>query len=107
LAGNTTTGAPNFAPSTQEDKDKIDNFIRYHILATRTASDDGLITGQTETLFKNAAGDKTYINIVSAPGELSFVDSANRIANYIPSSSNNLADRSLIHLVDNYLLYKE
>ena len=107
LPGNTATGAPNFAPSAQEDKDRIDNFIRYHILATRTASDDGLITGLTETIYKNATGDKTYVNVVSAPGELAFVDSANRIANYIPASSNNLADRALIHLVDNYLLYKE
>lgn len=107
LPGNTTTGAPNFAPSTQIDKDKVDNFIKYHILATRTASDDGLINGLTETLLKSSLGEKTYVNIFSAPGDLSFIDSANRISNYIKNSSNNLADRTLIHLVDNYLLYQE
>jgi uncharacterized surface protein with fasciclin (FAS1) repeats len=107
IAGDTSTGTPNFAPSTQEDKDRLDDFIRYHILATRTASDDGLINGQTETLLKNELGEKTYVNIISAPGELIFVDSQNRLSNYIPSASNHLADRSLIHLVDNYLLYTE
>ena len=107
LPGNTTTGVPTFVPANQADKDKIADFLRYHILATRTASDDGLITGLTETLRKSSLGEKTYINIISAPGELSFIDSRNRMSNYVPSLSNNLADRSLIHLVDNYLLYQE
>lgn len=91
----------------QEEKDQISNFIRYHILATRTASDDGLINGKTETLLKSNLGEKTYINIISAPGDLAFLDSQSRQANYIPSASNNLADRTLIHLIDNYLLYAE
>ena len=106
LPGNATTGAPNYAPTSQTDVDKVQAFIRYHILVTRTASDDGLINGLTETLLKNSLGEKTYINIVNAPGDLSFVDAKNRISNYIQSASNNLADRCLIHLVDNYLSYK-
>ncbi|MFL1011697.1 fasciclin domain-containing protein [Flavisericum labens] len=97
----------NNNPSSPEEKEQVESFIKYHILATRTASDDGLIGGQTETLLKDFEGNKTYINVISAPGELSFLDSANREATYIPSESNNLADRSLIHLVDNYLLYTE
>ncbi|MEN3323215.1 fasciclin domain-containing protein [Mariniflexile soesokkakense] len=107
IPGNTTTGVPNYTPTAQQDIDKLQDFIRYHILATRTASDDGLINGQTETLRKNGLGEKTYVNIISAPGELTFVDSQNRLSNYIKSASNNLADRSLVHLVDNYLLYTE
>lgn len=107
LPGNITTGAPNFTPTIQTEKEIIQDFIRYHILATRTASDDGLINGLTETLLKSSLGEKTYVNILSAPNELSFVDSVNRTSNYIPNSSNNLADRTLIHLVDNYLLYTE
>ncbi|MEL0456501.1 fasciclin domain-containing protein [Flavobacteriaceae bacterium SZ-1-7] len=100
-------GQPNYNPSTPEDRDKVEAFIKYHILATRTASDDGLINGQTETLLKDFEGNKTYINVISAPDELIFVDSANRFSSYIPNQSNNLADRSLIHLIDNYLLYTE
>ncbi|WP_370476342.1 fasciclin domain-containing protein [Tamlana flava] len=97
----------NSNPSDPDQRTQIEDFIKYHILATRTASDDGLINGQTETLLKDFEGNKTYINVFSAPGELSFIDSAGRIANYVPSSSNNLADRTLIHLIDNYLLYTE
>lgn len=107
LPGDTATGAPDFTPNSQGIKDQVVNFIKYHILATRTASDDGLINGLTETLFKTELGEKTYVNISSAVGDLLFSDSGNRTASFIPSASNNLADRSLIHLVDNYLLYTE
>ncbi|MCR8666809.1 fasciclin domain-containing protein [Aestuariibaculum sp. M13] len=107
LPGDTTTGAPNFTPANDTEKEGIAAFVKYHFLATRTASDDGLINGLTETLFKTELGEKTYVNIVSVPGDLSFIDAGNRIADYIPLESNHLADRTLIHLVDNYLLYTE
>jgi uncharacterized surface protein with fasciclin (FAS1) repeats len=107
LPGTPATGVPNFNPSLQGDKDLVADFIRYHILVTRTASDDGLVTGQFETLRKNDVDAKTFILVNSAPGILTFRDAANRLSNYIPSQSNNLADRSLIHLVDNYLLYSK
>ncbi|MBD0832190.1 fasciclin domain-containing protein [Aestuariibaculum sediminum] len=107
LPGDAVTGVPNFTPANDTEREGIANFVKYHFLATRTASDDGLINGLTETLLKTEFGEKTYVNIVSAPGDLSFVDAGNRVANYIPLESNHLADRTLIHLVDNYLLYTE
>jgi len=107
LPGDSTTGIPNFDPLLQGEKDQVADFIRYHILATRTVSDDGLVGGQLETLRRDELGEKTYVSLITGPGELAFVDAADRIANYIPSLSNNLADRSLIHLIDNYLLYTE
>lgn len=107
LPGDPVTGIPDFTPNNQGIQDQVASFVKYHILATRTASDDGLINGLTETLLKTELGEKTYVNISSSPGDLIFVDSADRIANYIKSDSNHLADRSLIHLVDNYLLYTE
>ncbi len=94
-------------PASQIEKDQIADFIRYHILATKTASDDGLVTGQIETLRRNSFDDKTYITVESTPGTLSFKDKEFRKANYIKALSNNLADRSLIHLVDNYLKFTE
>ncbi len=94
-------------PATQLEKDQIVDFIRYHILVTKTASDDGLVTGLFETLRKNSFDDKTYITVESTPGTLSFKDNNFRDAIYVKALSNNLADRSLIHLVDNYLKYKE
>jgi hypothetical protein len=76
-------------------------------LATKTVSDDGLSGGQIETLRKDSRDEKTYVSVLSDKGTLTFIDKANRSANFIPGKSNNLADRTLIHLVDNYLLYTE
>ncbi|AOZ98775.1 fasciclin domain-containing protein [Flavobacterium commune] len=100
-------------PSLQGDKDKVADFISYHILVNATASDDGLVTGLFETLRKDSFGEKTYVRVEStnSPRTLSFKDATtdssiggnNPAANYIKASSNNLADRSLIHLIDNYL----
>jgi len=109
MAKAVTNGNLPSSPTTiiQGEKDLIADFIRYHIIANKTASDDGLTTGQVETLRKDSFGEKTYITVQSTPGTLSFKDLKLNIANYIPAQSNNLADRSLIHLVDNYLLYSE
>ncbi|GGF78469.1 hypothetical protein GCM10011397_21850 [Wenyingzhuangia marina] len=89
------------------EEEQIATFLKYHIIATRTASDDGLVNGLSETLLKTELGEKTYVNIASAPGDLIFTDNGNRLASFIPAQSNNLANRTLIHLVDNYLLYTE
>lgn len=99
-------------PSLTGEKDMVADFIHYHILVNKTASNDGLTTGQVETLRKNSVGDKTYVEVISDGGTktLSFKDESgdqNAAANFIPASSNNLADRSLIHLVDNYLKLRE
>jgi len=95
-------------PALQGDKDKVADFISFHILVDKTASDDGLTTGQFETLRKDGLGEKTYVNVASTPGTLSFRDlNSMRTANYVKAQSNNLADRSLIHLVDNYLKLPE
>lgn len=93
----------------QGERDLIADFIHFHIISNKTASNDGLTIGQYETLRKSSQGDKTFVEIISASGTLSFKDSSgnNTAAHIIPASSNNLADRSLIHLVDNYLKFTE
>ncbi|WP_269226502.1 fasciclin domain-containing protein [Flavobacterium eburneipallidum] len=107
LPGNRTTGVPNFTPATLGEQDLVADFIRYHILVTKTVSDDGLLGGQIETLRKSSRDEKTYVGVLSDKGVLTFIDAAKKSANFIPAQSNNLADRTLIHLVDNYLLYTE
>jgi uncharacterized surface protein with fasciclin (FAS1) repeats len=107
LPGNVTTGVPNYVPATLGEQDLVADFIRYHILVTKTVSDDGLLGGQFETLRKDSKGEKTYVGVLSDKGVLTFIDKAKRSSNYVPGKSNNLADRTLIHLVDNYLLYTE
>nr|WP_288833602.1 fasciclin domain-containing protein [uncultured Flavobacterium sp.] len=99
----------NTNPTLTADKNRIANFIKFHILATKTVSDDGQVVGNVETL-RDVFGEKTYVKVAeSTPGILSFTDekSSVRTANFIKAQSNNLADRSLIHLIDNYLLYTE
>lgn len=88
-------------------RDLIADFIRYHIIVTRTASNDNLTNGLFETLRRDSKGEKTYVNINSEAKNLRFSDNSGTTANFIPASSNNLADRSLIHLVDNYLKLTE
>ena len=91
---------------TQNEKEMVAGFIRAHIIVNKIASDDGLTTGEFETQRKDDFGEKIYVLVQSTPGNLSFRDSYMNWAHYIPSQSNNLADRSLIHLVDNYLTYE-
>ncbi|MGY5354489.1 fasciclin domain-containing protein [Wenyingzhuangia sp. IMCC45467] len=115
LPGDSATGVPTYTAADVLEEEKIAAFLKYHIIATRTASDDGLVNGLTETLLKTELGEKTYVNIsntpgdkvAGTPGDLVFTDDGNRLASFIPAQSNNLANRTLIHLVDNYLLYTE
>nr|WP_315200795.1 fasciclin domain-containing protein [uncultured Flavobacterium sp.] len=102
-----TNGAlpSSITPTLQNEKDLVTDFIRAHILVNKIVSDDGLTTGEFETLRKDGFGEKTYVLVQSTPGTLSFRDSLLNKVNYVPGQSNNLADRSLIHLVDNYLTY--
>nr|WP_315244866.1 fasciclin domain-containing protein [uncultured Flavobacterium sp.] len=107
LPGDKITGVPTFAPTESYRQDQVVDFIRYHILATKTVSDDGQVTGQVETLLKDTRDEKIYVTVVSDKGSLSFIDKKNESATFIANKSNNLADRTLIHLVDNYLSYKQ
>ncbi|MCM4157229.1 fasciclin domain-containing protein [Gramella sp. AN32] len=104
----TETGMePNFNPSDIAEKEMVEKFILYHILDTRTIAADGFISGLIGTLLKDDFGEAAYIRVVNEPGSLELVDENNRSAMLIPEYSNNLADRSLIHLIDNYLLYND
>lgn len=106
VADNVLPASPTTAIS--GEKDLIADFIRYHIIATRTASNDNQTNGLFETLRKDSKGDKTYVSVNSEAGALKFIDNKSvNTANFIRASSNNLADRSLIHLVDNYLKFTE
>ncbi|WP_281637062.1 fasciclin domain-containing protein [Flavobacterium marginilacus] len=112
VAAKLLPASPNPALQTTGERDLVAEFIQYHIITNKTASNDGLTTGQWETLRKNGQGDKTYVAVISdgTARTLSFKDESgdeNVAANFISASSNNLADRSLIHLVDNYLKLRE
>ncbi len=100
---------PNFAPSTRAAQDSVVNFIKYHFLDKNTIIPDGKKDpGTYNTLYKSAAGDQGQMFItVNSPGVMQLKDKSagQRVANVIIANSNNLANRCVIHLIDNYLQY--
>ena len=98
---------PNFAPSDNLEKEQVKKFILYHILENHIIAADGYVNGLVGTLMKDDYGESAYVTVLNDPGDLEFQGDHGRTAKIIPEYSNNLADRSLIHLIDNYLLYNE
>jgi Fasciclin domain len=105
LPGTPATGVPNFLPTLQSDKDLVNNFILYHILNKTTVVPDGKKFGTYETLFKNISGDPGQLIITNSLNNMQIKDNYGRISKVVTASSNNLADRCVIHLIDNYLKY--
>jgi uncharacterized surface protein with fasciclin (FAS1) repeats len=105
-----TGTAPNkvasFNPGTETDKDLVRKFLQYHILAGHTIIPDGNNTGSFTSFLQNSVGTALKFTIISSPGVMSILDNYNRSANVILSQSNNLSNRCVIHLIDNYLKYK-
>ena len=104
LPGNTTTGVPNFtvAQWTSAQKAQVDNFILYHVLAKRTLVPNGE-SGPFETLLKNSQGEVVPITVINQAGGMQVNDVNNRSASVIVPKSNNLSNRAVIHLINNYL----
>jgi uncharacterized surface protein with fasciclin (FAS1) repeats len=102
--GTPPTMVPNFNPSALADKEKVNNFIYYHILNKKNIATDGQESGTIETLFKFPNGDPSTIFVNnSVPNNIVLSDMMARSANVITASSNNLSNRITIHLIDNYL----
>ena len=103
----TATGYPNFAnvPAwTASERDSVNNFIRYHILNKNTIVPDGKKTpGTFETLFRKLSGDPASLRINGTVNILNITDDFNRQSGVIITRSNILADRTVIHLINNYL----
>lgn len=95
---------PLFNPTLPADKDKVVNFIYYHILNKKNVATDGQESGTFETLYKFSNGDPStiFVNNTTA-NAMTLGDMMNRTANVIYSSSNQLSNRATIHLIDNYL----
>jgi uncharacterized surface protein with fasciclin (FAS1) repeats len=95
---------PNFNPSALADKEKVNNFIYYHILNKKNIATDGEESGTFETLYKFPNGDPSTIFVNnSTPGNIVLNDIMARTANVITPNSNNLGNRITLHLINNYL----
>jgi hypothetical protein len=95
-------------PTDATDRFKIEKFIYYHILNKKSVATNGMESGSYETLFKTNAGDATKIFVNNnAVNTMILTDMNNRTANVILGNSNNLSNRAVFHLTDNYLKYTE
>lgn len=107
--GTAPSKAPNFNPSDENGKDLVRKFIQYHILYGHTVVPDGKTESPMnyDSFLKNALGTSLRFTVTTTPGALSIKDNYGRVANVIVAQSNNLSNRSVIHLLDNYLKYNE
>lgn len=107
LPGNTTTGVPNLTASTwtPAQLSQVVSFIQYHILVRFSLVPNGKESGSFETMLKNSEGEVVPVTVISQPGSMRITDINNRTANVIVPQSNNLSNRTVIHLIDNYLKY--
>ncbi|MEI6947812.1 fasciclin domain-containing protein [Paraflavisolibacter sp. H34] len=109
LPGNTTTGAPNFNSGawTADQKTQVTNFILYHILAKKSWVPGVQPTKESnETLLKDAAGEPYKVSVDNQQNAMTISDrNSKSSANVVIGKSNNLSNRTVIHLIDNYIKY--
>lgn len=99
-----TAAAPMFNPTVAADRVLVEKFIQYHIIDKRTIIPDGRDIGIFPTLLKNANGD-SYTISVAYPGSIfEITDMTGRKARIVGQNSE-LSNRTVIHLLDNYLKY--
>ncbi|WP_162817837.1 fasciclin domain-containing protein [Niabella yanshanensis] len=96
---------PNFNPDSELERQQVARFIQYHILERRTIGTDGVESGAIPTVLKNNLGEPTTIFVNNSVGNMQLTDMHSRRANTILANSNYLANRALIHSIDNYLRY--
>ncbi|MVT12392.1 fasciclin domain-containing protein [Chitinophaga tropicalis] len=106
LPGDAGTGVPNFAPAAAADKDKVLNFIYYHMLNRNTVVPDGKKNGAFETMLKTNGGELTFLNIINQHNAMELRDAFNNSSNMKVNRSNNLSNRTVIHSISNFLRYK-
>ncbi|WP_346238714.1 fasciclin domain-containing protein [Niabella insulamsoli] len=103
--GTAPNKVPNFNPSNAAERESVLRFIQYHFLDKRTVANDGVESGAFPTVLKNNLGEATTIFVNNSVSGLTLTDMNGRTAHTITASSNHLANRAVIHLVDNYLRY--
>ena len=100
-----TPTVPNFNPTLTADKVLVEKFMLYHVIDKRTVIPDGKDTGGFLTLYKNIAGDVVQISIDYPGNVFEITDAYGRKTHLVPNEGNELSNRAVIHLIDNYLKY--
>jgi uncharacterized surface protein with fasciclin (FAS1) repeats len=104
-----TPASPNFNPSLTSDKLLVNNFMLYHVVDKTTIIADKKNVGFFPSILRGPTGDPYTINI-QYPGNVFEVSDqfGVRKAHLVigatnQTSANQLSNRTVIHLVDNYL----
>jgi uncharacterized surface protein with fasciclin (FAS1) repeats len=108
VSGSTVT--PKFSGFTQAEIQKVKDFVLYHILDKKSVATDGQESGSFNTLYKNKLGDPTSIFVSNNTGNsMTLTDMNNRQVDVVMGSttSNQLGNRIVIHLINKYLKYTE
>jgi uncharacterized surface protein with fasciclin (FAS1) repeats len=105
--GTAPNKVPLFIPTNDAGREQVRKFLQYHILFSHTLVPDGIASGSFDTYLKNAVGSNIKMTISNSKGAMYILDSYNRSANVIMAQSNNLSNRCVIHLLDNYLKYND
>lgn len=100
-----TAGVPNFTPTLTADKLKVESFLNYHFLDKRTVIANGLDIGSFPSFLRNAAGDPVTFSVLYPGGVFELTDANGRKARMVTGLNNNLSNRTVIHLIDNYMKY--
>lgn len=100
-----TAGVPNFTPTLVADKLKVESFLNYHFLDKRTVIANGLDIGSFPSFLRNTAGDPVTFSVLYPGGIFELTDANARKARMVTTLNNNLSNRTVIHLIDNYLKY--
>lgn len=106
LPGDQTTGTPDFNPKDDNDKQKVVQFINYHILDKNAVVPDGKKSGSYATLLKTINGDLTFVKINNQLNNMQLVDEFDDTVTLNMPASNNLANRAVIHSINKVLKYK-
>lgn len=107
VSGSTVT--PKFTGLTSAEAELVKKFVLYHILKKSIAT-DGQESGSVETTFRNKVGDPGSVFVNNATGtSMTITDMNNRQAAVVmgTTTSNQLGNRIVIHLINDYLKYTE
>jgi uncharacterized surface protein with fasciclin (FAS1) repeats len=89
-------------PTATQDIEQVTRFIQFHILK-KPVINDGKTAGNIETTFRNLNDQVGMVDVTNAPGLFLFKDPFGRMATLNATGSNELADRIVIHSINNYL----
>ena len=95
----------NPATTVLSEKQKIESFLLYHILNRFAIIANGREEGRLESVYRTPQNDVTTLSVSNKPNQLTVTDMKGRTAHVVNENSNVIANRSVMHQIDNYLQF--